>query len=232
MKLWSVQVSLRPKVMFVRHFPVNVILSPMSLMKRRRMAALGLVCAGLLLLFGRPAATAAPAAQVDTPTQPAWRVEAFEFDVTVRAGACTCTDNVGVIIPGQSSQILGRSPDNQWLQIVYLGGPDNTGWVFREFVRVTGDLSLMPTVDPPPTPTLPPTPLPVFAETPGAAGTATRAAGENRPPTFTAPAVGIRPTLLPVQGLTETPGFPPALLIGWLLVLGTFGGLVSLLRQR
>lgn len=199
---------------------------------KRWIATLGLGCAALLLLWQLPSASAAPMAQVDTPTQPAWRADAFEFDVTVRSGPCTCYDQVGLLIPGQSSQILGRSPDNQWLQIVYLGGPSNTGWVFRDFVRVVGDLPSMPVIEPPPTPTLPPTPLPLPGSTPRPGGVVTRDPNANRLPTFTAPASNAQPTLLPVQGVAETAGFPPALLISLLFVLGTVGGFVSLLRLR
>jgi hypothetical protein len=44
--------------------------------------------------------------------------------------------------------------------------------------------------------------------------------------------VEIRPTLLPAQGLRPASGFPPAAMILALFVLGGFGGLISLLRQR
>lgn len=204
----------------------------MSLLKKRLALALVLLGAGVLL-FGRPAAGPALARQVETPTLPPWRVEIFE-DVNVRAGPGTEYDLVGVLIPGQTSTILGRSPDNRWVKIVYVGGPDNAGWVLREFVRVIGDITLMTVAEAPPTPTLRPTTTPdIFVEgTPEPGGRATPNPDANRLPTFTPPAVGARPTLLPVQGLTETAGFPPALLISLLFVLGTVGGLVSLLRHR
>jgi hypothetical protein len=187
--------------------------------------AAGLACLALAAAWA-PAATAGPARQATG--EPGLRVEIYQ-DTTVRAGPHTYYDRVGVLLPGQTSPILGRSPDNAWIQIEYLGGPNNTGWVLREFVRVVGDFLAVPTVMPPPTPTLPPTPTAEFLGTPDEA---TPDPNAGRPPTYTAPAPEIRPTLLPVQGAGTPPAFPPALLIIALLVLGSFGSLLSLLRAR
>ncbi|MCC6191449.1 MAG: SH3 domain-containing protein [Anaerolineales bacterium] len=203
-------------------------------MARRSGLALAMVCClGLLWsgLGGPPHASAAAAVQVETNTPPPWWVEIFE-DVNVRAGPGTDYDWIGTLIPGQTSEVLGRSPTGAWLKIRYIGGPDNTGWVLRDFVRVMGDAPNLPTIVPPPTPTLPPTTLPGLSD-PGAAGvTVTPDPNANRLPTFTPPALEIRPTLLPAQGQRVTSGFPPAVLIIVLFVLGTFGGMVSLLRRR
>jgi hypothetical protein len=187
------------------------------------LAGLGAVAGGL------PTASAAPLAQVAPTTPPPWWVEIYE-DVNVRAGPGTDYDLIGTLIPGQSSEILGRSPAGNWLKIRYIGGPDNTGWVLREFVRVMGDAPNMPTIVPPPTPTLPPTPRPINPEAPE--GSATPDPEANRLPTYTPPVVELRPTLLPAQGLRPASGFPPAAMILALFVLGSFGGIISLLRQR
>ena len=174
---------------------------------------------------------AAPAAQVATPTLPTLRAEAYDEDVNVRAGPGTEYERVGTLVRGQSGGILAQAQTiGVWLKIVYIGGPDNTGWVAQDVVKVIGDLGQAPTVLPPPTPTLPPVPTPdpltaVPAVVPGTAG-------PGRLPTFTAPAPAVYPTLLPVQGVSDTGGLPPALLIGSLFGLGVFGGLISLLRRR
>lgn len=172
--------------------------------------------------------TPAALGQAETPALPEPRAEAYQ-DTNVRAGPGTYYDRVGNLIQGQSGQIIGRSPDSFWLKIVYIGGPDNTGWVFKDLVRVVGDPLAAPTVLPPPTPTLPPTTTPavVLPE-----GTATPNPEAGRLPTFTPPAQVVRPTLLPVQGAQASGGFPPALLILSLFVLGSFGGFISLLRRR
>ena len=191
------------------------------------LAGVGAMCAGVWLI-SLPVAMAAPPRQAASPTPPEIRVEAYQ-DVNVRAGPGTDYDPVGKLIRGQSGAILGRSPDSSWLKIVYIGGPENTGWVFKDLVRVIGDVPSMPTIIPPPTPTLPPTLTPALA---ASEGSATLAPEDGRLPTFTAPAPVIRPTLLPVQNTGEGLAFPPALLILVLFALGTFGGLVSLLRMR
>ncbi len=190
---------------------------------------LGLLALGWLILGLPPAAAAPERAQAPTATPAGQRIEVFE-DVTVRAGPGAEYDRVGTLIPGQTSTVLGRSSDNRWVQIVYLGGPNNTGWVWVQYVRVIGELPSFPTVAAPPTPTLPPTPTPdVFV----VAGTPSPGPGEaGRLPTFTPPAPEVRPTLLPAQGVRSTVAFPPAVLIIILFVLGTLGGLLSLVRQR
>jgi len=90
----------------------------------------------------------------------------------------------------------------------------------------------MPTIVPPPTPTLPPTTTPLPDTTQGSVFDSTATPNANRLPTFTAPAAVALPTLLPAQGVSTGGAFPPAVLIIVLLVLGTFGILVSLLRLR
>src|SRR3990172_3877439 len=135
-------------------------------------------------LFRGPAAATAPEGGTPTP-EGGPRVEAFLAEPTnVRAGPGTDYDLVGTLVKGQSGAILGqvlRSP-YVWLKIVYIGGPDNAGWVLKDLVRVAGDLNTVPILDLPPTPTLPPT------------STAAGAAFERTPtpppqplPTFTPP---------------------------------------------
>ncbi len=198
-------------------------------MSRHASRLIGLVAGLIWLALRLPGAAAAPGAQADTPTPPDMRVEIFQ-DVNVRGGPGTDYDLVGVLIPGQTSAILGRSADSTWIKIVYIGGPDNSGWVLRDLVRVIGELPNIPTVVAPPTPTLPPTRTPEVGAT--SVGLNTQAAASRYLPTFTAPAPVIQPTLLPVQGTRANLAFPPAILIIVLFVLGAFGALVSLLRVR
>jgi hypothetical protein len=178
---------------------------------------------------------AAPPGQAATETQPPNRVEILDTgagDVNVRAGPGTDYDHVGVLVPGQTSPILGRNPAATWYEIEYIGGPNGVGWVSGDVVHVVGDVNTMPTIVPPPTPTLPPTTTPLPDTTQGSVFDSTATPNANRLPTFTAPAAVALPTLLPAQGVSTGGAFPPAVLIIVLLVLGTFGILVSLLRLR
>src|SRR4026209_364730 len=117
--------------------------------------AIQLLVASASILLGQPVVAAA-IPQAATPTLPAERVEIFQ-DVNVRSGPGTESDQVGVLVPGQTSAILGQSPKSHWIKIEYIGGPDNTGWVVAEFVRIIGDNANIPTIVPPPTPTRRPT---------------------------------------------------------------------------
>jgi hypothetical protein len=197
----------------------------------RRVTALILLLGGLAGICAWSAAWPAPAVaqQASSATPPPVRVEAFQ-QTNVRSGPGAYYDQVGVMVAGQVGEVIGRSPDSQWLKIVYIGAPENSGWVFRDFVSLVGELPNIPTVLPPPTPTLPPTPTPAVFGTPANLGTPDPA--ENALPTYTAPAPIVRPTLLPVQGTRQAVSFPPAVLIIVLVVLGTFGGLVGMLRAR
>jgi hypothetical protein len=202
-------------------------------MLRKNPAILLFLSLALVLGFGLlgSIAQAAPPPQAATETPPPNRVEIFQ-DVNVRSGPCTCYDQVGVLLPGQTSAIVGRNPEGTWFEIEYIGGPDGVGWVFKDLVHVVGDINGMATILPPPTPTLPPTttPLPGTTSQPAFISTATPVL--NRLPTFTAPALAPQPTLLPAQGLTGGGAFPPAVLIIMLFALGTLGLLLSLLRLR
>ncbi len=191
-------------------------------------ASLGCLVAALLVLGVRAPGPVA-AQQAASATPPPVRVEVYQ-QTNVRSGPATEYDLIGVLIAGQVNEVLGRSPDSTWIKIVFIGGPDGTGWVLRDLVTVVGEIPNIPTVVPPPTATLPPTPTAELFTTPDANGTQEPQA--NFLPTYTPPAPVVRPTLLPVQGTRQVVSFPPAVLIIILFVLGTFGGAVSLMRNR
>lgn len=198
------------------------------MVKRLVFASLGCFLA-VLLLLGASLPAPVAAQQASSATPPPVRVEVYQ-QTNVRAGPGTDYDQVGVLIAGQVNEVLGRSPDSTWLKIVFIGGPDNSGWVLRDLVTLVGELPNIPTLVAPPTPTLPPTPSAAVFGTPDAEGTQPPQA--DFLPTYTPPAPIVRPTLLPVQGTRQVVSFPPAVLIIVLFVLGVFAGVVSLMRTR
>lgn len=145
--------------------------------------------------------------------------------VNVRSGPDVSYDLVGVMIAGQTAPAIGRSPASEWIQIEYPGAPGGKAWVFAVLVSLrAGTIDSLPAVEPPPTATLPPTAtFPPGTASPGAAP-------PTRLPTFTAGP----PISQPTFGTPDLGGggFPPALAILGLFVIGAFAGIVALLRQR
>lgn len=194
---------------------------------KRHFVAVWLLIVLVLSLGGAvlPQAQAAVPAQ-STPSGA--RVETYQ-DVNVRGGPGTQYDMVGVMARGQVAAILGKSPNGLWLKVTYIGGPDNTGWVYRDFVRVAGaEVGNLPIMEVPPTPTVRPSPTPLF----GAETTGTPAPVSNRLPTYTPPVPVAVVTLAVAAPSGDIAGLPPALVIGSLLALGVLLGGVSLLQRR
>ncbi|MBI5292896.1 MAG: SH3 domain-containing protein [Chloroflexi bacterium] len=188
--------------------------------------------AGLLALAGLNSGLLLAAQLPQLPTETLQPTATFggptvfvSEQVNVRSGPGTNYDQVGVMVAGQTAPALGRSQAGEWIQIEYPGGPGNRAWVFALLVALrAGTVDALPVVGPPPTPTLPPTPTFELGTASASTATATRL------PTFTpAPPVA--------QATFGTPdlgggGFPPALLILGLFVIGVFAGVVAILRQR
>ena len=211
----------------------------MSLMKNRHLRRVGAILAvtGLLAMLGLIntfSAMAAPLAQEATPNGPF--VTGIGEGATVRSGPGTTYDRVGRIVAGQVSAVLGKAVIGAdgaepvtWLKIVYLGPNDNVGWVWLDNVAFTGELDMVPDAQVPATPTRVTTPTLEFG---GVAPTDLPVT--VRPPTFTAPSVVLRPTLLPVSGATPagTAGLPPMLIILVLVVAGGFFGMLSFFEGK
>lgn len=89
------------------------------------------------------AATAvAPATGPDQPRLPA-TTRQFPF---VRRGPGINWTAVMNLQQGQRVEVVGRSPDRQWLQIVLPTNARERGWVSQEFLAVDGDLNTLPEV--------------------------------------------------------------------------------------
>lgn len=103
-----------------------------------------------------PAATSAPQevpTLVPTPTALSTNPEAVAVtNGNVRAGDNTSYGIIGSLTANQTVPVVGRSNSGSGWWLIEL--PDGQrGWVAPSIVRVTGDLSTLPRVDPPSTPT-------------------------------------------------------------------------------
>jgi hypothetical protein len=88
-------------------------------------------------------ATAEPSS-TGTPT-PKWVGVSRGAAVNVRGAPSTNNNPIGALAPGRQVEIIGKSPDNAWLQIIW----DNNqkAWVAQDLMSVvTGDPSQIPVV--------------------------------------------------------------------------------------
>lgn len=145
--------------------------------------------------------------------------------INVRSGPNTTYDAIGVLLAGQRTPALGRTPGGLWIQIAYPGVPGGVGWVYAPYVNVVGDL---PVVEPPPTPTPRTTPT----IDPTLAAQFIVEVPPTRLPTFTPPPPLAIPTFPVFQAPGTTAGVPVAFAIIGLGVIGVFGLLISFLRGR
>jgi LPXTG-motif cell wall-anchored protein len=149
----------------------------------------------------------------------------FEDGVNVRTGPNTAFfPIIGHLDPGQTAPALGRTPDSDWIQIYYVGGFGDVGWVYAFYVTLTGGI---PPVVPTPLPAAPattPTVAPELLTALAPAATTTRL------PTFTPPPPLVIPTFTPPN--TNPSNNAPLALIIALAFLGLVGLLIFHQRRR
>jgi len=199
----------------------------------RRAFWIFLLMGAMALLGWAPGAFAAqaklPPPQVVTVTgTPTGPIITILDEVNVRLGPGVDYDKVGVLTAGQWAPAVGRSAAGEWIQIIYLGSPDNLAWVYTVLVRVDPPSAALPIVEPPPRPTprISPTIDPTLA-----AQFIDLAPVTTRLPTFTPAAPLMQATPEPIEDSRPT-GFPPMLAIIGLFVVGVFGTTISVLRGR
>jgi hypothetical protein len=70
-----------------------------------------------------------------------------------RLGPSTIYDPpVGMLMPGQSSEVRGRNDTSTWWYIANPGKAGQFCWIWGETTKVTGDVSNLPVITPPPPP--------------------------------------------------------------------------------
>ena len=67
--------------------------------------------------------------------------------VNVRAGPGLSFDKVGELKPGQRVPVRGKSADGAWWQIILPDSAGGTGWVFAEYLDLSGDAASLPVID-------------------------------------------------------------------------------------
>lgn len=130
---------------------------------------------------------------------------------------------IGILVSGQSVPALGKSTDNNWIEIVYLGVPGGKGWIYAPYVSISPGSSLPsmaspPTATPRTTPTIDPTYVAAFG----------LQLAPTELPTFTSPPSLKIPTF--AAGISSGSKVPCGLIILSLLLIGVLGAIVSFLR--
>jgi len=169
--------------------------------------------------------TVAIATVTGTPTGPIAIVYSDPEDqINVRSGPGVNYPKVGVLINRQEVPALAKTEGGTWIKIVYPGVPEGVAWVYAPYVRVTGELPIVPkppTPTPETTPTIDPTLASQFiSEIP-----------PTRKPTFTPPPPLIIPTYASSLITSGTGGLPSGFIILGLVSIGVFGLVVSFLRR-
>jgi len=194
---------------------------------------LALLALALLLIGTDPASASGSNQQptvsiptvTGTPTGPIAIVYSDPEDqINVRSGPDVFYPKVGVLINRQEVPALARTEGGTWIKIVYPGVPEGVAWVYAPYVRVTGELPIVPkppTPTPETTPTIDPTLASQFiAEIP-----------PTRKPTYTPAPPLVVPTYQAVEVSSGTGGLPSGFIILGLASVGLFGLLVSFLRR-
>ncbi len=201
---------------------------PMAVMVFIILIAVGLAWGGADLVeasgsFQQP--TVAIATVTGTPKGPFAIVYSDPEDqINVRSGPDVFYPKVGVLINRQEVPALARTEGGAWVKIVYPGVPEGVAWVYAPYVRVTGELPIVPK---------PPTPTPETTPTidPTLAAQFISDIPPTRKPTFTPPPPLIIPTYETVSVNIGTGGLPSGFIILGLVSIGIFGLIVSFLRR-
>lgn len=160
-----------------------------------------------------------------TPTGPLAIVYSDPEDqINVRSGPDVFYPKVGVLINRQEVPAIARTEGGTWVKIVYPGVAEGVAWVYAPYVRVTGELPIVPK---------PPTPTPATTPTidPTLAAQFISEIPATRKPTFTPAPPLIIPTYETSSTHSGTAGLPSGFIILGLVSIGVFGLIVSVLRR-
>lgn len=92
-----------------------------------------------------PARNATAPAPATGPDQPRLNATARQFPF-VRRGPGINFAVMQNLQQGQRIEVVGRSPDRQWFQIVLPDNARERGWVSQEFLTIEGDVNSVPEV--------------------------------------------------------------------------------------
>lgn len=151
----------------------------------------------------------------------------YSEPINVRSGPSTVLypNPVGRLFPGDTAPALGVSPGREWIQISFAGAPGGIGWVYAEYVTLSGgELRIM---EPPPTPT----PLVSATIDPTLAAAFNVRPTQTRMPTFTPPPPLDVPQFTDASAPRPS-GAASGIFIASLFLFGALGLLVSYVLRK
>lgn len=189
-----------------------------------------------------------------TPTPVPVLAEMLGDPTNLRSGPGLDFDIVAELAIGTQLPIIGRSVTLPWYVVASPDVPGGEAWVYEQLVRVIGDITTVPVVEPPAAPTPNSQEQAAMATesilllTPGAIETATAVAGAfptgvftqtpagltiaGQLPTFTPVEPYIQPSAIPPLKPTDrSGGIPPAVIIIVCGVMGLLSIVLGLLRK-
>jgi hypothetical protein len=185
-------------------------------------AVLTWICSAPSLVFAQQPTVAVPTV-TGTPPGPIAFVNQDQEMINVHNGPGPNYPVIGILVAGEQAPALGIS--GEWIEIIYWGTPDNSGWVLKSLVSLKGvppEITPQPTPISKVTPTLNPTLAANYAVT----------VVPTILPTFTPPGPLAVPNFSPANIRISTQNLPIGFVIIGLAVIGLFGTLISLLRGR
>ncbi len=195
-------------------------------------AVIGVLVLGLFAPAGPAVLAQQPTGSVPTvtgtPEGPVIIVYGNLHVIRVYAGPSTFDyPPIGVLLANEVAPAIGRAKDRlDWIQIIYEGVPNATGWVYGPYVKLSPG-AILPIVEVPPTPT--PFSTPTIDPTLAAAFIGQQT--PTRLPTFTPPPPLQQPSFTDAPSTAAT-NIPAGLLILSLGLFGFFGAVISYLRGR
>ncbi len=164
-----------------------------------------------------PTVTGTPLGAVITVNNP--------YGANVRAGPSSY-DYVELdwLPPGATAPAIGRSPAQEWIQIIDVGVPGGVGWVYAHLVSLSP--GFLPIVEPPPTatPRTTPTINPTYVAAFQLQMTPTRLSTFTPPPPLA--------TLSFASSEATMSHIPMGFIILGLALVGVLGAVISFLRGR
>jgi uncharacterized protein YraI len=182
---------------------------------------LGLILSGTSSnsVYAQEATTETPTINVSSP----YIIQTYSEKINIRTGPSTIDyPIIGSLLVGDKAPALATSPQHEWIEISFPGGPGGVGWIYAANVTLVGTLQV---VEPPPTAT----PLATATIDPTLAAAFNIQPTVTRLPTFT-PAP---PLLIPTfADQSASAGFPLGGTIVTIAVLGLIVLLVSAFGRR